>query len=175
VIVIGLGGNLGGEAAILARFTAAAAALAAWGPVRASRVYRSAPLGPPQPHFLNAALAVTAAPPPTPDELVAWLRATERGLGRARHREARWGPRPIDLDVLLWDDRAGRWPGLEVPHPRLAERRFALAPLADLVGAHHRVPGRDQPVGALLAATRDQEVEDTALVIGLAAAARLPP
>ncbi|MCA9679088.1 MAG: 2-amino-4-hydroxy-6-hydroxymethyldihydropteridine diphosphokinase, partial [Myxococcales bacterium] len=84
-IVLGLGGNVGDEAAIVARFDAVAAAFAAWGPVRASRVYRTAPLGGvAQPGFLNAALAVTVAPAPEPAELIAGVLEIERLLGRDR-------------------------------------------------------------------------------------------
>jgi len=161
MIVLGLGGNLGGDEAILGRFAAVAAALASWGPVRSSRVYRTAPIGPAQPEFLNAALAVRPELDPTPAELAAFVLETERMLGRDRSTEERWGPRTIDLDVLLWDDRVLR-DELEVPHPRLGERRFALRPLADLVGEERVVPGTGRTVGALRAATADQAVEETA-------------
>jgi 2-amino-4-hydroxy-6-hydroxymethyldihydropteridine diphosphokinase len=156
VIVLGLGGNVGGDDAILARFASVAAAFASWGRVRASRVYRTAPIGPEQADFLNAAISVRADPEPIPDELATMVRETELLLGRDRDREARWGPRPIDIDVLLWGDRVLRSP-LEIPHPRLATRRFALAPLADLVGEDAIVPGAGR-VGDLLRAVRDQQV-----------------
>lgn len=171
-IVLGLGGNVGDEAAIVARFDAVAAAFAAWGPVRASRVYRTAPLGGvAQPAFLNAALAVTVAPAPEPAELIAGVLEIERLLGRDRRREARWGPRTIDVDVLLWGDREVRWPGaggvrLEVPHPRLTARVFALAPVADLLGDDHVVPGTGRTVGAWRAAAGDQGVALTDLAFG---------
>ena len=160
MIVFGLGGNVGGDEAILGRFTAVAAAIEAWAPVRRSRIYRTAPLGPEQDDFLNAAISVRPDVEPTPIELITFVLETERLLGRDRTREERWGPRTIDVDVLLWGDRvlAGE---LEVPHPRLAERRFALRPLADLVGEVLVVPGVGKTVGELLAATADQRVEET--------------
>lgn len=162
-LVLGLGGNVGGEPAVLARFASVVRAFEPWGPVRMSRVYRTAPIGPAQPPFLNAAVAVAIDEPPTPGELASLVAEVEQLLGRRREREVRWGPRPIDIDVLLWGERVGRWPGLEVPHPRLAERRFALAPLADLVGEDAVIPGLGQRVGDLLRAVRDQEVSETDL------------
>src|SRR5687768_15021907 len=103
-LYLGLGGNVGGDTEILARFAAVARAVAPWGEVRASRVYRTAPVGPDQPDFLNAALEVQPghAHAPSPTGLAAWLLDTERALGRDRAREQRWGPRPIDIDLLLW-------------------------------------------------------------------------
>jgi 2-amino-4-hydroxy-6-hydroxymethyldihydropteridine diphosphokinase len=162
-IVLGLGGNVGGAAAVLARFVSVARAFEAWGPVWRSRVYRSAPVGPAQADFLNAALSVRVDEPPTPGELASMVLETERLLGRDRSREVRWGPRTIDVDVLLWGERVGRWPGLEVPHPRLAGRRFALAPLADLVGDALVIPGVGRTVGELLREVRAQVVAETDL------------
>lgn len=146
-IVIGLGGNVGTEAAIVERFDRARAALAGLGApagARSARLYRSAPIGPDQPDFLNTAVQI-AAPDTPPAELIAALLAAlqsfERLLGRRRDCESRWGPRPIDLDVLVWGAKIIATPGLEVPHPRLAERRFALLPLIDLVGEDFVIPG----------------------------------
>jgi 2-amino-4-hydroxy-6-hydroxymethyldihydropteridine diphosphokinase len=139
-VVIGLGGNVGTDAAILARFGCARAALGALGTLRSAPLYRSAPIGPTQPAFLNTAVCIAYADG-QPAELIATLLELERLLGRTREREARWGPRPIDLDVLVWGDRIVRTPELEVPHPRLAERKFALAPLVALLGEGFVVPG----------------------------------
>jgi 2-amino-4-hydroxy-6-hydroxymethyldihydropteridine diphosphokinase len=145
---------------VIARFAAAAAAFRRWGDVRASRVYRTAPIGPAQDDFLNAAIAVRC---PGPEELAAEIRAIERAHGRDRAREERWGPRPIDLDVLVWGHRVLHGE-LEVPHPRLAQRRFALAPLADLVGEAFEIPGMGR-VGDLHAAVADQDVTVTTRTI----------
>jgi 2-amino-4-hydroxy-6-hydroxymethyldihydropteridine diphosphokinase len=82
-----------------------------------------------QPRFLNAAVALETDL--SPRELLDRLLAVERELGRTRDGP-RYGPRRIDLDLLLYEEQIVEEPGLIVPHPRLAERRFALEPLADL-------------------------------------------
>lgn len=159
-IVIGIGGNVGGEDAIRARFRQAREALAILGEVRSAPLYRTAPLGPEQPAFLNTAVLLRIANV-QPRELAETLREIERVLGRQRESEVRWGPRTIDLDVLAWDDRVIRATepgGIDVPHPRVGERRFALAPLADLVGDDHVVPGVGR-VGDALARVREQQIE----------------
>jgi 2-amino-4-hydroxy-6-hydroxymethyldihydropteridine diphosphokinase len=100
-----------------------------------------------QPRFLNGAveLRTTLSPP----ELLQRLLSIERSLGRVRGEGPRFGPRAIDLDLLLYGDAVVDEPGLQVPHPRLHERRFALEPLAELDPALE-IPGRG-PVQALLA------------------------
>jgi 2-amino-4-hydroxy-6-hydroxymethyldihydropteridine diphosphokinase len=85
----------------------------------------------------------------SPRELLTLLLQVERELGRVRGEGPRYGPRTIDLDLLLYGDERIDEPGLEVPHPRLHERRFALEPLAELDPAL-AVPGRGR-VSALLA------------------------
>ena len=82
-----------------------------------------------QPRFLNGAVALETTL--TPRELLAALLAVERALGRTREGP-RFGPRTIDLDLLLYGDESFDEPGLTVPHRRLHERAFALEPLADL-------------------------------------------
>jgi 2-amino-4-hydroxy-6-hydroxymethyldihydropteridine diphosphokinase len=159
-LVIGLGGNVGGDDAILERFRRAREALGVLGEVRSAPLYRSAAIGPTQPVFLNTALRLAAADT-TPAELIATVLELERLLGRDRRGEARWGPRPIDLDVLVWGGRVVRTPELEVPHPRLAGRRFAHAPLAALLGDAYEIPGAGA-AGALLARVRDQDVVELA-------------
>ncbi len=99
-----------------------------------------------QPPFLNAAAAVDTELDPR--ALLDLLLAVERELGRTRDGP-RFGPRTIDLDLLLYGDEIVDEPGLAVPHPRLHERRFALEPLAEL-DPDLVVPGRG-PVQALLA------------------------
>jgi 2-amino-4-hydroxy-6-hydroxymethyldihydropteridine diphosphokinase len=164
-VVIGLGGNVGTEEAIVERFDRARSALAvldAGGAraVRSARLFRSAPLGPDQPWFLNTAVRI-APVDAQPAELIAALLEIERLLGRRREAEARWGPRPIDLDVLVWGARVVRTPELEVPHPRLAERRFALLPLIDLLGDDFVVPGAG-PAGVLARGVADQRCDEVA-------------
>jgi 2-amino-4-hydroxy-6-hydroxymethyldihydropteridine diphosphokinase len=100
-----------------------------------------------QPRFVNAAAAVETELGPR--DLLDVLLAVERELGRTR-TGPRYGPRTIDLDLLLYGEEVVDEPGLTVPHPRLHERRFALEPLADL-DPGLVVPGRG-PLEALLAA-----------------------
>ena len=150
-IVIGLGGNVGTQDEIVERFCRAREAIAQLGRVRSAPLFRTAPIGPAQPAFLNTAVALDAADM-QPAELLAIIHEIEAQLGRRRRQEERWGPRTIDLDVLVWDDRTIDLPELRIPHPRLRARRFALAPLAALV------TGYDDA----LAAVSDQDVEELA-------------
>ncbi|HMB18082.1 MAG TPA: 2-amino-4-hydroxy-6-hydroxymethyldihydropteridine diphosphokinase [Gaiellaceae bacterium] len=99
-----------------------------------------------QPRFLNGAAALRTEL--SPRELLERMFAVERQLGRVR-TGPRFGPRTIDLDLLLYGQISIDEPGLRVPHPRLAERRFALEPLAEL-NSDLEVPGRGK-VRALLA------------------------
>lgn len=168
-VVIGLGGNVGGESAVRARFVRAREALAQLGALRSAALYRTVPIelprdpsvprGPAPPVFLNTAVRVAFEG--QPGELLATVQEIERLLGRARERETRWGPRTIDLDVLVWGDRRLDAPELEVPHPRLAERRFALAPLVDVLGEDFVIPGRGA-AGVLLRQVAAQGCEQIA-------------
>jgi 2-amino-4-hydroxy-6-hydroxymethyldihydropteridine diphosphokinase len=160
-LVIGLGGNIGGEQAIVARFDRAREAFSQLGETRSAGLYRSAPVGLPQPMFLNSALRVRYAEA-TPRELISTVLELERLLGRERDNEQRGGPRTIDLDVLAWGPRIIDSPELAVPHPRLLERRFALMPIADLFGEDLVLPTAHASVGALLARLRTQEIEQIA-------------
>lgn len=139
---LGLGANLGDRRAAL---DAALAWLAAAG-VRVeavSPVYETAPREiADQPSFLNAAVRVAADG--DPPALLARVKRMERELGRDPGG-VRFGPRAIDCDLLLWEGGAWSGPGLEIPHPRLAERRFALLPLLDID------PGLSLPDGRPLA------------------------
>jgi 2-amino-4-hydroxy-6-hydroxymethyldihydropteridine diphosphokinase len=105
----------------------------------ASRLYRTAPWGrADQPWFVNAAAAISTVL--SPRELLEALLAIERAQGRTRDGE-RWGPRAIDLDILVYGDLAIDEPGLRIPHPHLRERAFVLLPLADLDPALE-IPGQ---------------------------------
>ena len=96
---------------------------------RVSAVYETAPRDlEDQPSFLNAACRVASRL--DPPELLGVLKRIERALGREPGR--RFGPRAIDLDILMWEGGAWTDDALQVPHPRLAERRFALVPLVDV-------------------------------------------
>ena len=92
-----------------------------------------------QPRFLNGAAELRTSL--SARELLERLLAIERELGRVRGEGPRFGPRTIDLDLLLFGDEVVAEPGLDVPHPRLHERRFALEPLAELDTALE-IPGR---------------------------------
>ena len=127
---IGIGSNLDDPERQVRAALGALARLPRTTFVRASRLYRSAPWGKAdQPAFVNAAAAVSTEL--APRELLDALLAIERAHGRVRDGE-RWGPRVIDLDVLVHGDAQIDEPGLHVPHPHLAERAFVLLPLADL-------------------------------------------
>lgn len=155
---VGVGTNLGDRWAHLALAGRALAAAPRVAVLRASRVLDTAPLGPPQPRFLNAALELETSLPPR--QLLALLQATER---QALRRPAiRWGPRSLDLDLLLAGDLELREPGLVVPHPGIASRRFVLAPLAELCPALE-VPGTGRTVAALLAAAPGWDARDAGL------------
>lgn len=126
---IGLGSNLEKPAAHLHAALNALADLPRSSPGPVSGLYRSAPVGvTDQPDFCNAVAAVDTALPPL--DLMAALQAIEQDHGRERTR--RWGPRTLDLDLLLYGDQCLDEPTLTVPHPRLHERGFVLVPLADV-------------------------------------------
>ena len=138
---IGLGANLGDREATI---RAAIAALP--GVVAVSSLRETDPVGKTdQPKFLNGVAALETAL--SARELLDKLLAVERDLGRERRE--RWGPRTIDLDLLLYGDLVLDEPGLTVPHPSLHERRFTLEPLAEL-DPELVVPGRGR-VSDLLA------------------------
>lgn len=139
VLALALGGNVpgnlpgqadGGPSPVEQTLAWALRRLAAsLGPLRVASLYRTAPVSPvPQPDFLNtAALARTALPP---EELLALAKALEREAGR--RPGVRFGPRPLDVDLLLYGDLQMEGPELTLPHPRMRERRFVLAPLAEI-------------------------------------------
>lgn len=154
-VVIGLGGNVGDVADTFRR---AREALARIGDVKSAPLYRTAPIGPAQPPYLNSALRVRW-PDATAAELIATVLEIERMLGRDRRGAERWGPRTIDLDVLVWGSRVVRTPELEVPHPRLHERRFVLRPLIELLDEDDVLPGMTETLGALEQRVIAQEIE----------------
>lgn len=108
-----------------------------------SGVYETAPWGGvEQPPFLNLVARVRTTR--TPHELLHELQLTEAAYGRDRAREERWGPRTLDIDILLYDDEVVDTPDLVVPHPRLAERAFVIVPLLEVM------PGGALPDGTRL-------------------------
>lgn len=150
-MALALGGNLGAVEQTLRR--ALASLRAALGPLAVASLYRTAPLSPvPQPPFLNtAALAHTDM---EPEAILALAKALELTAGRRRGE--RFGPRPLDVDLLLWGDRVSAAPELTLPHPRLACRRFVLAPLAE-IAPELPVPPGGETVAALLARAGQQD------------------
>jgi 2-amino-4-hydroxy-6-hydroxymethyldihydropteridine diphosphokinase len=160
---VGLGANIGDARRTLVNATRALAALPGVRLREVSPLYRTAPVGvTDQPDFLNAvaALDVPAGPDPETGALafLAALKNLEFALGRRPTR--RWGPRVIDLDLLIFGrhrinvERDGTW--LQVPHPEAAERLFVLAPLSDLA-AGLRPPGWGETVAA--ARRRQERIE----------------
>jgi 2-amino-4-hydroxy-6-hydroxymethyldihydropteridine diphosphokinase len=153
-VYVGLGANVGDPERTLA---AAADALSRLPDVdlrRRSSLYAAAPIGPAQPEFRNAVVSLVSRR--SPEELLAALLDIERAHGRIRAE--RWGPRVLDLDILLWGSRVVDQPGLRVPHPELHRRRFALEPLAEL-DPEARHPVLQKTVAELLDLVRDQVVE----------------
>jgi 2-amino-4-hydroxy-6-hydroxymethyldihydropteridine diphosphokinase len=144
---VGLGTNLGDREAMLRSALEQLAAEPGVEVVAVSAFRDTAPVGVvDQPRFLNAAASVQTSLPAR--ELLDRLLGIERRLGRTREGP-RFGPRTIDLDLLLYGDERIDEPGLEVPHPRLHERLFALEPLRDL-DPDLVVPGHG-PLGDLVA------------------------
>jgi 2-amino-4-hydroxy-6-hydroxymethyldihydropteridine diphosphokinase len=165
IAVIGFGGNVGGDDAIIERFVKARAALEEYSPVSSAPLYRTGAIGRPQDDFLNTAVAMQRLDPQgkgTPEELLEIVLGIERSLGRDRRKEEHWGPRPIDLDILVWGPRIVRTPTITLPHPRLRERRFALEPLVMLGYAAMVLPGTDEKLWQLLERVRDQSLKQVA-------------
>jgi 2-amino-4-hydroxy-6-hydroxymethyldihydropteridine diphosphokinase len=136
---------------------------ASLGPLRVASLFRSAPISPiPQPGFLNT--AVLARTSLSPEAVLALGKDLEHQAGR--RPGVRFGPRPLDVDILLYGDVLLDRPELTLPHPRLRERRFVLAPLAE-IAPDLRLPPDGARVADLLARLGDRDpverVEWTAL------------
>lgn len=127
---IAFGSNLGDRHATLAGAYKSLTADPAIRPLRASRLFETAPVGGPngQGRFLNTVLAVETDL--EPHALLARCMAVEKEF--RRERKIRWDARTLDLDILLYGDAVIATPDLEVPHPRMHQRRFVMVPLADV-------------------------------------------
>lgn len=153
---VGLGANLGDAAATLRAAITALDRLDGTRVAAASRLYRTPAWGrTDQPDFVNAVarLRTTLAP----HDLLGRLLDLERRFGRDRTRAERWGPRELDLDLLLHGDARIDSPGLHLPHPHLHERAFVLVPLAEIAPSLV-VPGRGA-VRDLAAAVATADIE----------------
>jgi 2-amino-4-hydroxy-6-hydroxymethyldihydropteridine diphosphokinase len=151
---VGLGANLGDPQGQLRRALLALAGLPGTRLVAASSLYRSAPVGhAAQPDFVNAVAEIETRL--GAQALLGELLATEARFGRVRTFPN--APRTLDLDLLLYGDRVIAEPGLIVPHPRMHERAFVLAPLAE-IAPDIAIPGKGR-ARALLAACSDQKIE----------------
>jgi len=131
---VGLGSNMGDSAGRLAAAREALAVLPGVTATRFSTVYRTEPQGlKEQPFFFNQVGELLCSSVLTPEGLLDALLATEAALGRKRAGEKRFGPRAIDLDLLLFANVRMTGLHLSLPHPRMLERAFVLLPLAELV------------------------------------------
>jgi 2-amino-4-hydroxy-6-hydroxymethyldihydropteridine diphosphokinase len=157
VAYVGLGGNLGDAAATLRAAIDALDTLPETRLLRASRLYRTPAWGHrEQADFVNAVAGLDTALEPR--ALLDALLDLERGFGRDRGAEAvRWGPRSLDLDLLLYGDRVIDEPGLHVPHPHLHERAFVLVPLF-AIAPDLAIPDRGA-IGGLHAAVAKHGIE----------------
>ncbi len=150
---VGLGSNLGDREANLARAALLIAAIPGVALERTSWAFDTAPVGPEQPRYLNAVVELNTRL--SPYVLLSELLHLEEAMGRIRGED--WGPRVIDLDILLWGDRVISEPLLQVPHPYLHERAFALEPLAQLC-PHARHPVLGTSIRDLRDAVVEQDV-----------------
>lgn len=125
---IALGSNLGNSLATLEAATAELAAIPEIQLQAKSSWYITGAVGPPQPDYLNGCIILKVEI--DAQELLEILLAIEKKFGRVR--QERWGPRSLDLDLLLYDDLIIDTPNLQIPHPRMQERAFVLVPLAEI-------------------------------------------
>jgi 2-amino-4-hydroxy-6-hydroxymethyldihydropteridine diphosphokinase len=128
-VYLGLGSNIGDRAAHLWEAVRRLSALDGCCVRRVSRLYETGPVGPPQRSYLNSVAAADVVM--SPHDLLGAAKRIEHEMGRVPSEH--WGPRRIDIDLLLFGDETVADPDLTLPHPQLWNRRFVLAPLADVV------------------------------------------
>ena len=154
---LGIGSNLGDRRTVLRQACDRLERVPGVSAVRLGPIYETAPVGGPadQGAFLNAAVAVDTELPAA--ELVAACQRIEQAMGRPDETQrVRWGPRVLDLDLLLYDEAIIDADGLTVPHPRMHERWFVLKPLADLA-PQARHPTLDRTIAELLEIVEAQQ------------------
>ncbi|NJL49840.1 MAG: 2-amino-4-hydroxy-6-hydroxymethyldihydropteridine diphosphokinase [Leptolyngbyaceae cyanobacterium SM2_5_2] len=125
---IALGSNLGDSRRILESALRQLSECSGITLITSSSLYQTAPVGPPQPDYLNACAVLSTSL--APRDLLHTLLSIEQALGRVRRE--RWGPRSLDIDLLFYGDHVLTEPDLQIPHPRLRERAFVLVPLAEI-------------------------------------------
>ena len=147
IAFVGLGGNLGDAVAALRSAVKALAGLPQTRLLQASGLYRTPAWGlQQQPDFINGVAMLETQLDPR--ALLEALLGVERDFGRDREAGSRWGPRTLDLDLLLYGDAVIGEPGLQVPHPHLHERAFALVPLLE-IAPNILIPGQGRARDAL--------------------------
>lgn len=127
-VAIALGSNLGDSIAILEAAIKALERMPGIEIIIVSSWYETKAIGPPQPNYINGCISVRTEQ--KPHSLLQILLGIEKEFGRIRREK--WGPRTLDLDLLLYDDLILETPSLQIPHPRMRERAFVLAPLAQI-------------------------------------------
>jgi 2-amino-4-hydroxy-6-hydroxymethyldihydropteridine diphosphokinase len=151
---LSLGSNLGDRELNLLRAVSEIGRIAGLKITALSRFYETAPVGPvPQDPFLNAAMRVETSL--SPEQLLRVLQKLETETFK-RRRQVVWGPRTMDIDILFFGDRTVADEGLNIPHPRLHQRRFVLAPLAE-IAPELLHPVLRQTITELLAALGDSQ------------------
>lgn len=161
IAYIALGSNLGKPAQQLQSACDAMATEAQLHIIAGSSVFRSAAVGPgEQPDYLNAVVAIATSLPA--EALLDRLQAIEQDQGR--ERSVRWGPRTLDLDLLLYGDQQICSPRLQVPHPAMAQRHFVLYPLVQLCSADFRLPS-GETLAALLSQCPADGLNDSCVTL----------
>ena len=146
---IALGSNLGDSLTILENAVKLLAQTPGISLISRSSWYQTKPIGPPQPDYLNG--CVTAHVTLTPEILLENLLTIEQQFGRVRREK--WGPRTLDLDLILYGDLILDTPKLQLPHPRMRERAFVLVPLAEIA------PDWVEPVTKLTMIKLQQQID----------------
>ncbi len=146
---IGLGSNLGDSETTLKDALSKLDFIPGIHVAARSHLYQTAPIGPPQPDYLNACAILSTSL--APETLLHTLLNIEKQFGRVRRE--RWGARTLDIDLLLYDNLTLTLPQLQIPHPRMTDRAFVLIPLAEIA------PNWIEPVSGRTIATLAQQID----------------